>query len=613
NLNCTWLLEAPNDDHYIVLESVKLDLEAPEDDVCKYDYVSIYDGPSTSSTMMGERLCGETSFSNRSTGRQMTVVLVSDAAEEKTGFKFKYFAFNTNPTTGITEKDPVIVVGKTTDSPDQIERLNTGALIGGVLGGVCFVIIMGILCGRCVGDNGPRQPPEHRPAAFYHSHAPPSTDTSAVSRAVHMVQNNNAVFMVHHATGGAVSPSHLSSVSSGVNGVTNMAFSSSGDQLNASLTSSYGFPGPPVGIPPPAYTDSMLATHPPRIAPSPRHQATLQSEDGGETAASDVVEHGRSNDATDGEGVTDRDVTVRDGLVGRDDVTGGEGVRNREVVVRDGLVGSYAATNGEGGVDSGVTARQDMASGDEIVTNDTGVTNSDNVTTERDGMVGRGVVSDDVDVTARDGVRESDCTTNSADVRDGAGATSSDDVTDRDTVTHPGDATIGTDTNPNSATGRDTVGDVTNPGGLPVLAALVSSSGGPAMAHAFSASPQSATSREGDASVGPTAAAADKAEQEPVEAPTEAPSVPVIVVTGPHEHGDPNPLASPPRSAAAPEDLSPLQDSPRESEALHSDHEANPGDTVRVASEAVAQNSPTPSPSPPSEGNVDCLQDEPTE
>nr|KAG5714409.1 hypothetical protein BaRGS_006855 [Batillaria attramentaria] len=312
NLNCTWLLEAPNDDHYIVLESVKLDLEAPEDDVCKYDYVSIYDGPSTSSTMMGERLCGETSFSNRSTSRHMTVVLVSDAAEEKTGFKFKYFAFNTNPTTGITEKDPVIVVGgssptrplprtslswrtvpatpapgKTTDSPDQIERLNTGALIGGVLGGVCFVIIMGILCGRCVGDNGPRQPPEHRPAAFYHSHAPPSTDTSAVSRAVHMVQNNNAVFMVHHATGGAVSPSHLSSVSSGVNGVTNMAFSSSGDQLNASLTSSY--------------------------------------------------------------------------------------------------------------------ARQDMASGDEIVTNDTGVTNSDNVTTERDGMVGRGVVSDDVDVMARDG------------------------------------------------------------------------------------------------------------------------------------------------------------------------------------------------------------------
>ena len=157
--------------------------------------------------------------------------------------------------------------------------LNKGALIGGVVGGVAFVIILGVICVRCLGSRAARQPPVHRPAAFYNSHAPPATplhapgDTPTISTAVHMVQNNNSVFMVSQALGRSVSPAEFTSHVNG--GVSNVAFDGSGDQpsgLSAlSSTAAAGFVAPPVGVPPPSYSESMLRTNPPTLSPSPRH------------------------------------------------------------------------------------------------------------------------------------------------------------------------------------------------------------------------------------------------------------------------------------------------------------------------------------------------------
>lgn len=54
-----------------------------------------------------------------------------------------------------------------------------------------------------------------------------------------------------------------------------MAFDGSGDQpsgLSAlSSTAAAGFVAPPVGVPPPSYSESMLRTNPPTLSPSPRH------------------------------------------------------------------------------------------------------------------------------------------------------------------------------------------------------------------------------------------------------------------------------------------------------------------------------------------------------
>ncbi|XP_076443119.1 uncharacterized protein LOC143281729 [Babylonia areolata] len=269
--DCKWLLRAPSSDYIIRLDTLAMDMEATQS--CIYDSVSIFDGETEKSPLIRRYCVGFFSF--KTTGPYALVVFKSDENFQATGFKLRFFAMRKyRPTVRTT-------VSTTTAKAEKDEGrnwVNTGALIGGVVGGVCFVIILGIVCGRCVGRGELRQPPAHRAAAFYHSHAPPASppheaglEGSAISTAVHMMQsNNNTVFMMSQAVGGTLPPTRFTSRITTSGGVTNLAFDSGGE-LSAAVGAAV------VAPPPPCYTDTMLVTHPPAIPPSPRRAPPLSS------------------------------------------------------------------------------------------------------------------------------------------------------------------------------------------------------------------------------------------------------------------------------------------------------------------------------------------------
>jgi hypothetical protein len=91
NMDCKWLIKADSTSSIVVLFISAFSLESSY--ACTSDYVKIYDGPSTSSSLK-ETLCGSQSYETyRSTGSDMTVVFHSDGVKYynyNSGFKFSY-------------------------------------------------------------------------------------------------------------------------------------------------------------------------------------------------------------------------------------------------------------------------------------------------------------------------------------------------------------------------------------------------------------------------------------------------------------------------------------------------------------------------------------------
>lgn len=55
---------------------------------CSYDYLEVYDGPSTDSPLGGSRICGSSAPAPiQSTGNSMKLIFHTDSSETKTGFK----------------------------------------------------------------------------------------------------------------------------------------------------------------------------------------------------------------------------------------------------------------------------------------------------------------------------------------------------------------------------------------------------------------------------------------------------------------------------------------------------------------------------------------------
>ena len=70
----------------ITIEDFSVEFGDPS---CPYDYLAIFDGDTTTSSMIGQRLCGErlnvTTY--QSTGNAMTLQFHTDASETRKGFK----------------------------------------------------------------------------------------------------------------------------------------------------------------------------------------------------------------------------------------------------------------------------------------------------------------------------------------------------------------------------------------------------------------------------------------------------------------------------------------------------------------------------------------------
>ncbi|CAH1246046.1 OVCH1 [Branchiostoma lanceolatum] len=103
NQDCTWKITV-SAGKFVQLSFTQFDVE--DDSTCDYDYVKVYDGPSTSSSVLGT-FCGS-SLPARvvSSTNVMTVRFVSDSSITETGFVAAYNAVDTGavvtqpPTTG---------------------------------------------------------------------------------------------------------------------------------------------------------------------------------------------------------------------------------------------------------------------------------------------------------------------------------------------------------------------------------------------------------------------------------------------------------------------------------------------------------------------------------
>ena len=67
-----------------------LAFEIEPNSACSYDYLNIYDGPTSSSSLIGSKLCGETiPDSVESTGNTMHIHFHTDFSVTRSGFKIK--------------------------------------------------------------------------------------------------------------------------------------------------------------------------------------------------------------------------------------------------------------------------------------------------------------------------------------------------------------------------------------------------------------------------------------------------------------------------------------------------------------------------------------------
>ncbi|XP_069755899.1 scavenger receptor cysteine-rich domain-containing protein DMBT1-like [Narcine bancroftii] len=86
NAACIWYIRV-NGSKIIDLRFIAFDLE--ESSSCSYDYVAIYDGPSTSSSLMA-KLCHDSNETFTSTSNSMTIYFRSDSSVTRRGFVANY-------------------------------------------------------------------------------------------------------------------------------------------------------------------------------------------------------------------------------------------------------------------------------------------------------------------------------------------------------------------------------------------------------------------------------------------------------------------------------------------------------------------------------------------
>ncbi|XP_078685003.1 CUB domain-containing protein 2-like [Branchiostoma floridae x Branchiostoma belcheri] len=90
NLRCSWTITVSRG-RLAAIRFTDLDIEASQS--CMYDYLAVYDGPTSSDKQLG-KFCGDTIPSPVvASGRTMHLVFISDIAIRRTGFSAKYTGF----------------------------------------------------------------------------------------------------------------------------------------------------------------------------------------------------------------------------------------------------------------------------------------------------------------------------------------------------------------------------------------------------------------------------------------------------------------------------------------------------------------------------------------
>ncbi|KAL2100691.1 hypothetical protein ACEWY4_002452 [Coilia grayii] len=88
NAKCIWTIQSTGN-RIIALTFPFMELEADWRKDCRFDSVSVYDGPASDKRLLG-RLCGTQTGNYHSTRNELTVVFSSDSSTTLTGFKAEY-------------------------------------------------------------------------------------------------------------------------------------------------------------------------------------------------------------------------------------------------------------------------------------------------------------------------------------------------------------------------------------------------------------------------------------------------------------------------------------------------------------------------------------------
>ncbi|XP_067664498.1 cubilin-like [Haliotis asinina] len=120
--DCSWSINTGDVDMVVSVDVITSNLESSSS--CSYDYIEFFDGYSDLDTSLG-RYCGSDLPSKHSSGENMYIKFHSDNSNTDTGFKLSYEA-------------------KVRDSFS--DPVNIGGIVGGTVGGFCFIcIFIGIL------------------------------------------------------------------------------------------------------------------------------------------------------------------------------------------------------------------------------------------------------------------------------------------------------------------------------------------------------------------------------------------------------------------------------------------------------------------------------------
>ncbi|KAK7506918.1 hypothetical protein BaRGS_00001769 [Batillaria attramentaria] len=269
--HCRWSLTTYDPGYVIRLTVMDIELEESFSENCPYDYVQVFDGRTSyqRDSPLLKKFCSDDVYKIYSSGRYMFIEFKSDSSISHKGFHFSFQAVHRSQVPSTTSARPTT----TTSHYDEgwHSSINTGALIGGLVGGMLVLFVFCALCRYYMRSNQ-----TSRMARTTYLGPPATTTTSAAASqfsSPHTIyQNNNAVFMMTQpANGSAPAIYHPGAYA----GVTNLAYSSAGDappsyfSVQHSSTTSIVQPGvispsaPPPAAPPPTYTEAMKLSHPP--------------------------------------------------------------------------------------------------------------------------------------------------------------------------------------------------------------------------------------------------------------------------------------------------------------------------------------------------------------
>lgn len=226
NANCKWRLESAYNNMTISLQFDDALLESSS--ICNFDSVSVYDGYDDRSPRLG-RICADYTGVFLGSNRFLYVQFTSDSSSEYRGFHATYTAVPANELLANTD---------TTKSTN-----NTGAVVGGVLGGA-VVLLVGFTLFLCYLKRSRRQRAQGSSPQRRRSH--------------HNSDHNSTVYFMSPVIVNQMAPPPYP-------GLSNPAF----DDVPAgyNLPPSLAFFAPPpvyseVETPPP-YCDTMILSHPP--------------------------------------------------------------------------------------------------------------------------------------------------------------------------------------------------------------------------------------------------------------------------------------------------------------------------------------------------------------